>query len=80
MSKAREVLQHTDEMHMASAPMRRLTEHSAGTYVLVKYRSGSAPTRLHTSWKGPLKVFSNTTKKIPSGGSDPVGNTGPATA
>ena len=59
MSKAREVLQHTDELHMASAPMRRPTEHSAGSYVLVKYRSGSAPTRLHTSWKGPLKVISN---------------------
>ena len=35
------------------------TQFQHGSYVLVKYRQGSAPTRLHTQWKGPLKVLNN---------------------
>jgi hypothetical protein len=35
------------------------TAYLPGTYVLVKYRKSNAPTRLHTFWKGPLKVISN---------------------
>ena len=30
-----------------------------GSYVVVKYRLGLPPTRLHTMWKGPLKVVNN---------------------
>jgi hypothetical protein len=59
MKTAREVLQITDDLHLASFPHRKPTEHLPSAYVLVKYRSGSAPTRLHTSWKGPLQVVSN---------------------
>jgi transposase InsO family protein len=60
MNTAREVLKNTDDQHMASFPNRRPTEHLPDSYVLVRYRSGSAPTRLHTQWKGPLRVISNT--------------------
>ena len=35
------------------------TEFLIGTFVLVKYRTGAPPTRLHTAWKGPLRVLSN---------------------
>jgi hypothetical protein len=59
MKTAREVLKITDDLHLASFPNRKPTEHLPNAYVLVKYRSGSAPTRLHTSWKGPLQVVSN---------------------
>jgi hypothetical protein len=59
MNEAREVLEHSDEVHMASFPNKKPTEFLPGTYVLIKYRQGSAPTRLHTCWKGPLKVISN---------------------
>jgi hypothetical protein len=60
MTTAREVLKNTDELHMASFPYKKPTEHLPDSYVLVKYRAGSAPTRLlYTYWKGPLKVTSN---------------------
>jgi hypothetical protein len=35
------------------------TEHLPDSYFLVRYRTGSTPTRLHTYWKEPLKVISN---------------------
>jgi transposase InsO family protein len=60
MNTAREVLKLTDDLHMASFPNKKPTEHLPNSFVLVKYRSGSAPTRLHTFWKGPLQVISNT--------------------
>ena len=44
---------------MASFPKIIPTEFPHGSYVLVKYRQGSAPTRLHTQWKAPLKVLDN---------------------
>jgi hypothetical protein len=44
---------------MASFPNKKPTEFLPGTYVLVKYRQGSAPIRPHTFWKGLLKVISN---------------------
>ena len=59
MSTARAILKTSDDQHMASFP-NRPTEHLPDSYVLVKYRSGSAPTRLHTAWKGPLQVVGNT--------------------
>lgn len=59
MTKARDILKHSDELHMASFPKQKPTQFLPGSYVLVKYRGGSAPTRLHTYWKGPLKVLNN---------------------
>jgi transposase InsO family protein len=59
MKTAREVLKITDDLHLASFPERKPTEHLPNAFVLVKYRKGSPPTRLHTSWKGPLQVVSN---------------------
>jgi transposase InsO family protein len=58
MSKAREVLKTSDEGHMAQFP-KKPTQHLPDAYVLVKYRKSNPPTRLHTYWKGPLRVISN---------------------
>jgi len=59
MTKARTVFKNTDDLHMASFPNLTPTEFPHGSYVVVKYRSGLPPTRLHTMWKGPLRVISN---------------------
>ena len=32
-------------------------EYPTDSYVLVHYRTGSPPTRLHTHWHGPIKVI-----------------------
>ena len=48
MTKARDILKHSDELHMASFPKQKPTQFLPGSYVLVKYRGGSAPTRFHT--------------------------------
>ena len=47
---------------MAQYPAER-TQYAPNSYVLVVYREGSAPTRLHTQWKGPLKVISGSNSK-----------------
>ena len=59
MAKARDIFKRSDDLHMASFPKLKPTEFLHGSYVLVKYREGSAPTRLHTKWRGPLKVLDN---------------------
>ena len=59
MSKARDIFKQSDELHMAHFPKQKPTEFKHGSHCLVKYRKGSAPTRLHTQWKGPLKVLNN---------------------
>ena len=41
-----EELLRTDLLHM-----------SPNSYVLVHYRTGLPPTRLHTNWKGPMRVI-----------------------
>jgi hypothetical protein len=58
MAKAREVLKTSDEGHMAQFP-KKPTQYLPDAYVLVKYRKSNPPTRLHTFWKGPLRVISN---------------------
>ena len=59
MEKAREIFKRSDDLHMALFPNIPFTEFVPGSYVLVKYRTGAPPTRLHTAWKGPLRVISN---------------------
>jgi hypothetical protein len=64
MEQARSILQESDSLHIASSSATVPTAYLPGTYVLVKYRNSSslypAPTCLHTFWKGPLRVISNT--------------------
>jgi hypothetical protein len=63
MEKSRTILKESDSKHTATASTKVFTTFLPGTCVLAKYRNSSdlypAPTRLHTYWKGPLKVISN---------------------
>ena len=59
MAKARDILRHSDDLHMALHATVVPTQFLPGSFVLVKYRTGAPPTRMHTFWKGPLKVLSN---------------------
>jgi transposase InsO family protein len=45
-----------DSLHMASKSTTQY-EFEIGSHVLVRYQSGTPPTRLHTIWKGPLRVL-----------------------
>ena len=58
ISIASDRLQLTDSQRLGYYSTER-TEYAAGDYVLVAYRTGSAPTRLHTNKMGPMRVISN---------------------
>ena len=47
----------TDLLHMTSKEQNMLKEYLPNSYVLVHYRIGLLPTRLHTNWKGPMRVI-----------------------
>lgn len=53
---AKELLR-TDLLHMTKQTFP-YTEFEPNSYVLVHYRSGAPPSRLHTFWRGPMKVIS----------------------
>ena len=55
-ASAKELLR-TDLLHMTSKE-QDLTKLELNSYVLVHYRSGSPPSRLHTFWRGPMQVIS----------------------
>ena len=52
---AKELLR-TDLLHMTEQTFP-YTEFEPNSYVLVHYRSGAPPSRLHTFWRGPMKVI-----------------------
>ena len=55
-ASAKELLR-TDLLHLTTKEQNKHTEYAIGSYVLVHYRTCLPPTRLHTSWKGPMKVI-----------------------
>jgi hypothetical protein len=56
---AKRSLQVSDSIRIASyMDNQSKTEYAADSYVLVKHRTGQPPTRMHTLWKGPLRVIS----------------------
>jgi transposase InsO family protein len=56
-ASAKELLR-TDLLHQTQSQISQHVEYPPNSYVLVHYRDGSPPTRLHTHWRGPLKVVS----------------------
>jgi transposase InsO family protein len=56
-------LLRTDLLHVSTKQQRTHTEFPINSYVLVHYRSGSPPTRLHTSWRGPMRVVSGSNSR-----------------
>jgi hypothetical protein len=56
-ASAKELLR-TDLLHLSSMEQAKHTEYEPNSYVLVHYRTGAPPTRLHTFWRGPMQVVS----------------------
>ena len=52
-----EELLRTDLLHMTTKEQINHKEYLPNSYVLVHYLTGLPPTRLHTSWKGPMRVL-----------------------
>ena len=50
-------LLRTDTLRLTTKELHKHTFFLPDTYVLVHYRTGSPPTRLHTFWRGPMKVI-----------------------
>ena len=60
MEKAREIFKRSDDLHMALSPNKTPTEFLPGSYVLVKYRTGASPMRLHAGRGRDLLELSET--------------------
>ena len=56
-------LLRTDLLHVSTKQHQSPTEFPINSYVLVHYRSGSPPTRLHTAWRGPMRVVSGSNSR-----------------
>ena len=56
-------LLRTDLLHVSTKQQQNPTEFPINSYVLVDYRSGSPPTQLHTSWRGPMRVLSGSNSR-----------------
>jgi transposase InsO family protein len=56
-ASAKELLR-TDLLHQASTSIFEHKEFLPDSYVLVHHRTGVPPTRLHTFWRGPMRVVS----------------------
>ena len=55
-ASAKELLR-TDLLHKTTKEQNMHKEYLPNSYVLVHYRTGLPPTRLHTNWKGPMRVI-----------------------
>ena len=51
-----EELLRTDLLHITTKEQNIHKEYLPDSYVTVYYRTGLPPTRLHTNWKGPMRV------------------------
>ena len=47
----------TDLLHMTTKEQNMHKEYLLNSYVLLHYRTGLPPTRLHTNWEGPMRVI-----------------------
>jgi hypothetical protein len=56
-ASAKELLR-TDLLHQASTSIFEHKEFLPDSYVLVHHRTGVPPTRLHISWREPMRVVS----------------------
>ena len=46
----------TDLLHMPTKEFNTHKDCPPGSFVLVHYRTGASPSRLHTFWRGPMRV------------------------
>ena len=52
-----EELLRTDLLHMTTKEQNIHKEYLPNSFILVHYRTGLPQTRLHTNWKGPMRVI-----------------------
>ena len=50
-------LLRTDSLRLTTNELHKHTVYLSKTYELVHYRAGLPPTRLHTFWRGPMRVI-----------------------
>ena len=62
-ASAKELLR-TDLLHVSAKQLHTHIEYPIGSYVLVHYHSGSPPSRLHTSWRGPMRVVAGSNSRL----------------
>ena len=60
---AKELLR-IDLLHMTHKKQLQHTDYQPGTFGLVHYRTGHPPTRLHTFWRGPMRVISGSNSRF----------------
>ena len=60
---AKELLR-TALLHMTHKKQLQHTVYQPETYLLVPYRTGHPPTRLHTFWRGPMRVISGSNSRF----------------
>jgi hypothetical protein len=59
---AKELLR-TDLLHVTAKQQLNHFEFPINSYVLVHYRTGAPPSRLHTFWRGPMRVVSGSNSR-----------------
>ena len=52
-----EELLRTDLLNMTTKEQNMHKEYLPDSYVSIHFRTGLPPTRLHTNWKGPMRVI-----------------------
>ena len=56
LEKSASELLRTDLLHISTKEFNTHKDYPPGSFVLVHYRTGAPPSRLHTYWRGPMGV------------------------
>ena len=56
LEKSAAELLRTDLLHISTKKFNTHKDYLPGSFVLVHYRTGPPPSRLHTYWRSPLRV------------------------
>ena len=56
LEKSAAELLRTDLLHMSIKEFNTHKDYLPGSFVFVHYRTGAPPSRLHTYWRGPMRV------------------------
>ena len=56
LEKSAAEVSRTDLLHMSTKEFNTQKDYLPGSFVLVLYRTGAPPSRLHTYWRSPMRV------------------------
>ena len=59
LEKSAAELLRTDLLHMSTKEFNTHKDYPPGSFVLVLYRTGAPPSRLHTYWGGQMRVVNS---------------------